>query len=171
MNRSTLLNQAQAFFCRGMTTDSYASGAPPIGTAGLPKWKGYLYREGDFRLEDTYYVHPSSSKSVGMTRIWCRGEMVWHMSYGGYYAKEATPCLKAALMENYRRGIFLAGRGRDLYQLGNCRYIIRPGAHRSFERFSAQESVVRINAEARDPREPSDTTALGGHEVWGMALV
>src|SRR3989344_758898 len=160
MDRNKLLAEAEALFCRGMATDSYASGAK----AGLIEywagWKGYEYREGDFKLVDMYMVDPDTKKSGGHTHIHYQGRTIWMMSYGGFYKKEAIPCLKSALMANYTKRIFNAGRGQDGHVVGGFRYNIRDRGESSFERFAAHESVRPV--EARGYLASED-----GHDVWG----
>ena len=166
MDRNALLAEAQAFFCRGMATGSYASGAKAIPLSGDADWKVFEHynRGRDWYLQDRYYVDPTTDKSVGETRIYYEHQLIWLMSYGGFYKKEAIPCLKAALMANYTKGIFNAGRGKDGYVAGGFRYNIRTQGENSFERFATHESVRPIRVRGYLASE-------GGHDVWGMALI
>ncbi|MES2203285.1 MAG: hypothetical protein V4474_03135 [Patescibacteria group bacterium] len=164
IERAVLLREAAVFFCKAMATDSYASSAEAHPIPEMPGWKGYEYREGDFRLLDAYFVHPDTKKSVGFTKIWYKRVLIWWMSYGGYYVKEAIPCLKAALLENYRNGIFNAGRARNGFRLGEYAYHIDTVGRSSFERFIAHEAIHPIKAVGFYPTE-------GGHDIWGMALI
>jgi hypothetical protein len=166
MERERLLEEAQAFFCRGIATDSYASGAKAAIISGSAEWKGYEYREGGFRLTDMYLVNPETKKSVGQTYILHDSKTIWIMSYGGFYKKEAVPCLKSALMESYLAGVFNAGRGRHMHRLGDCSYEI--SAQGTFEHFTARERVqCLVPREGRTPvYEPA-----GEHHMLGMALI
>ena len=170
MDRNELLAEAQAFFCRGMAK-GYAGGAKATLLSGDADWKVYERRNvgKDLYLQDRYYVDPATGKSVGETRIYYEHQLIWFMSYGGFYKKEAIPCLKAALMANYTKGDFYAGRGRDDYTQDRYLYMITTdNADKSgFERFFAREAVFR--AEIKDGIETP--VSLGGHEVWGMALI
>lgn len=172
MNRRKLLKESEAFFCRSMA-EGYAGGAAAMPLIEMPGWKGYVHVDGDWKLIDAYMVHPKTKKSVGHTYIWHQGTLIRCVSYGGFYQKEAVPCLKGALMYDYSRGIFNAGRGHNLYQVDNYRYIIRIDEPKPlrFVHFSAVESIVRIDREARDPRDPPETTPMGEHFICGMALI
>ena len=86
------------------------------------------------------------------------------MFYGGFYPKEAVPCLKAALMANYTKGIFNAGRGKDMYVKGDYIYMIAPQEPCSFERFFAREGI-------RNKSDDDGLKRAGGHKMWGMALI
>ncbi len=136
---------------------------------GMPGWKGYEYREAYFILRDRYTVHPETRKTAGYVEIVYQGVTIWFMAYGGFYKKEAIPCLKAALMATYTKGDFYAGRGRDGYVQYGYLYMIATGNDDrfGFERFFARERVFRsIEKDGVDVPE-----SLGGHEVWGMALI
>ena len=164
MNRKELLADAEKFFCHAMATDSYASGAKANPVERWLGWEGYEFRDGDFRLLDMYTVNPENRKSFGNTYIYYQSKTIWMMSYGGFYKKEAIPCLKAALMANYSRGIFNLGRGPGEYVDGDYVYLIGSGSASSFERFSAHEGI-------RHKAGQEKLENLGGHDVWGMALI
>lgn len=92
------------------------------------------------------------------------------MAYGGFYKKEATQCLKAALMANYTAGLFNAGRGSPvLYNM--YRYDIQIRTHeKGFGRFFAHESVGHsfyTTSGGGIPKWVND----GEHDIWGMALI
>ncbi|MSR70630.1 hypothetical protein EXS62_01160 [Candidatus Kaiserbacteria bacterium] len=166
MDREKLLAEAEAFFCRGMATDSYASGAKAHPVEDWLGWEAYEYREGDLRLVDMYTVDPDTGKSFGNTYIHYQGRTIWMMSYGGFYKKEATPCLKSALMANYTRGIFDMGRGQNGFADGAYIYLI--GSYNpscSFERFYAREGIRQHVPGGKE------LESVGGHEVWGMAVI
>jgi hypothetical protein len=169
MKRPMVLKQAAQVFCRGMMT-GYVVGAPTTPSHMIPGWKGYEYREDDFRLADIYTVS-QSGPSVGQTHLYYQGSLIWFMSYGGFYKKEAIPALKAALASTYSRSEFNLGRGPLVYRHENYEYILTPGDKQGFSRFSARERIVRIDKEAPDPHDAPDSTPMGEHEVWGMALV
>ncbi len=168
MDRDKLLAEAQAFFCRGMAT-GYAAGATATPVFGDTDWKRFGCREGDLLLEDRYYVNSSNAKSVGETRIYHASRLIWFMSYGGFYKKEAIPCLKAALMANYTKGEFYAGRGQNEYtQDGYLYMIVTDNSGRiGFDRFFAREAIFR--AGTKDGVEAP--IPFGRHEVWGISLI
>ncbi len=175
MDRNGLLKEAEAVVLRGLAK-GYAGGAKATPVPFRPGWKFINHDEDGWYLRDEYYVEPETGKSCGHTTLNRYVEdkiatLVWYMSYGGFYEKEAIPCLKAALMANYTKRIFSAGRGEDMHQVGNYRYIIRWRHTALFEQFSAHETIVRIDQDSKDPREPSATTNMGGHDIWGMALI
>lgn len=166
LERDNLLAEAQDLFCRGMAV-GYASGAPSGLVFGDTDWKMFGYREGDWRLEDRYYISPTTGKSVGETRIYFERQLIWFMSYGGFYKKEAIPCLKGALMANYKENVFNSGRGKNDFVDGEYIYIIASQGPCSFERFFAREGIRRVQS-AQAGTIPEHA---GGHDVWGMALI
>ena len=166
LKRAKLLIEAEHFFCRGMATDSYASGAKASAIEYWSGWKGFEYREGDFKLVDMYTIHPDSKKSGGHTHIHYQGKTIWMMSYGGFYKKDATSCLKASLLLNYGAGIFNFGRGKSMFRLEDYSYDI--SGQGDFNRFVANEHVQVLTP--RGDHTPTYEPA-GGHQVWGMALI
>lgn len=171
-DRQAFLKEAEAVVLRGLAK-GYASGAKATPVPGKPGWKYYEYAEGPWYLRDEYYVDPVSKKSCGYVVLEhdsaeYPNRLVWFMAYGGFYKKEAIPCLKGALMERYSAGVFNCGRGRLGYTDGTYVYAIQSQGKSSFERFFAHESVMLGTFRDYGGTYYEDA---GGHEVWGMALV
>ena len=172
LQRFSLLTEAHAVFCRGMAV-GYASGAKATSVPGKPGWKYYEYTEGPWYLRDEYYMDPDTGKSVGHVTLERRTEdgkflLVWFTAYGGFYKQEAIPCLKDALLSNYRRGIFNASRGPSRHIKGGYCYDIYPQGSCSFERFVAHES---IGHSVKQSGGGGVFAHDGGHDIWGMALI
>lgn len=166
-DRQAFLKEAEAAVLRGLAK-GYASGAKATPVPSKPGWKCYEYSEGLWYLRDAYYVHPVTGKSVGETRMhYCEHHLIWFMSYGGFYKKEAISCLKGALMANYQRGIFNAGRGKDGYQESGYRYGTLSYYTNSFERFFAHESVYSSKTQSGGG---TIIGSDGAHEVWAWRL-
>ena len=166
--REALLVAARWFFCDAMVL-GYASGAKATPVPGRPNGKYYEHANNLWYLRDEYEVDPVTKKSAGFTFIEYDQRRIWVMAYGGFYKQEAIPCLKAALMTNYTKGNFYAGRGRDGYVQYGYLYMIATGNDDrfGFERFFARERVFRsVEKDGVDVPE-----SLGGHEVWGMSLI
>ncbi len=166
--REALLVAARWFFCDAMSL-GYAFGAKATPIPGRPNGKYYEHANNLWYLRDEYEVDPITKKSAGFTFIEYDQRRIWVMAYGGFYKQEAIPCLKAALMANYTRGDFYAGRGRDGYKHGECLYLVAAGLNEQFgfDRFFARERIFR--AMEKDGVEVPEL--LGGHDVWGMALI
>jgi len=166
--RTALLISARLFFCDAMVL-GYAGGAKATPIPDRPNGKYYEHTEGPWYLRDEYEVDPITKKSAGFTFIERNHRRLWFMAYGGFYKKEAVPCLKAALMATYTKSDFYAGRGRDGYTQDGYLYMIatRNSDNFGFERFFAHEAVFR--AEIKEGIETP--VSLGSHDVWGMALI
>jgi hypothetical protein len=89
------------------------------------------------------------------------------MSYGGFYVKSSTSCLKAALLKNYCDGVFTAGRGKDGHEEGEYRYELRPIDECTFSQFCAHEQIVHTYRHGLHEK----LAIAGGHHIWGMALI
>ncbi len=170
-DRKAFLKEAEAVVLRGLAK-GYASGAKAIPVPGNPNAKYYEYTEGPWYLRDDYEIDPVTKKSIGRVRLEHTSDeypnrLVWAMSYGGQYEKDAVPCLKAALMANYEKGVFNFGRGLNEYVQGDYVYMIASMGPPTFEKFFAREGIVR-RVGSTDYEIPKH---VGGHAVWGMALV
>ncbi len=165
MDTPEILQHAKLFFFRGMLA-GYASGAKPEKVPGMPGFKQHVFMDGDWKLLDRWCVHSETQKSFGTTTIWLAGQPIWTMTYGGYYLKEAIPCLKKALMDAYRREQFWGGRGMAEYALTRCSstyYYLNEPKTITFSSFEGRESMRE--------QHDSGVTYLGSHKYWGMALL
>lgn len=110
-----------------------------------------------FVVEDRYWVG-NDDYSNGITLLRRNGTPVWAMSYFGRYDKEAIPCLKAALRQNYSNRIFFGGRGPEKFEsddgLVYTNSLEFPG---SFVFFSGREEI-------------RSRGLLGWHNYYGQLL-
>lgn len=121
-NNVGMARHALGHFLEAMKT-GYAN-TPAKGTiAEMPGSKTIEYRHGKWRVFDAYLVTPQSAYSGGSTIIWYGPVPIWMMQYLGHYDKEAIPCLKAALKENYQAGKFRGGRGPEWFVNDGYTYI------------------------------------------------
>ncbi|MBU0530951.1 hypothetical protein KJ910_00430 [Patescibacteria group bacterium] len=159
-----MLEEAEAFFFRCMA-QGWAAGKKArkhSDKSGFSFFR-FEFEDGGFALYDEWCVNDSSGMSSGTTTIWFACQVVWFMSYGGYYPKAASRLVKQALLEAYRARVFTGGRGPTHLVEGNLEYFNQqvPGA--SFEHFSGRERVV----DRSEPPSPE----IGFHDYMGLALI
>jgi len=154
-------NEIKRFFLKGML-QGWAAGAPAEEISGMPGYKGFTFREGDFLLTDAYCVNKDSRRSAGSVTVLFKDDPVWVLLFGGYYEKKAIPFLKRALLENYKAGIFLGGRGPAHFKEGSLVYrnTMREGDHSI--QFDASEFVIDSANYGR---------SLGYHVLHGIRLL
>ena len=113
MNREKLLKEAEKHFFEA-TRHGWVAGAkgtPVCDTLSMPGFKETIYEKSGFHVRDRYIVSSLGGKSFGTTTVSYLLNVVWVMSYGGYYPKDVIPFLKQALMAAYEKSEFLGGRG------------------------------------------------------------
>ena len=151
-------DEAEALFFKAMQF-GYASGAEPQRDRPHLGWKLLEYKKKDLYLIDMWHTTPRSYYSSGVTTISHNGVVVWVMHYGGWYAEEAIPTLKAALHFAYSQNMFRGGRGPKFFQNGQYTYRNKPNSMR-FVCFSGQEEVY-----------DSSGTQLGNHWYHGQWML
>lgn len=126
---------------------------------------------GLYIVEDEWDTNPESNFSGGATRIFLTTGTewfpVWRMSYQGLYPESAIPFLKRTLRKNYKKKIFLGGRGPKnvvtsimLYQNS-----LRDDSPKlGFAEFAGEEKIYRR-------AERFSYECLGYHKYFGMALI
>ncbi|MFA5173233.1 MAG: DUF5680 domain-containing protein [Candidatus Paceibacterota bacterium] len=162
MNREKILEGAKEFFFEGMLARYFGhrDGKKITKIESSDGCNDIVFRDGDFKVVDRFYITPDSDFSAGTTTIFFENKPVWWMAYGGCYPAEAIAFLKMALKENYERGTFLGGRGPKLVEEEN--FVYRNEVRMSdFKIFNGRESIVDLEAEKE----------LGFHEYFGMALI
>jgi len=161
MDQEEILRQAKAFFFQAMREGYAKEGQTKETPPEIPGCKVITFAQGDFRLEDRYFVAGYSDKSYGTTTIWYRDEVVWMMQYFGKYEEEAIPFLKEALMAAYEIDQFAGGRGPEEYRRGTLSYVNTVQLSQ-FERFEGKEEIWDLAQHGK---------ARGWHEYHGMALI
>lgn len=103
---------AERFFYEAMLA-GYADSTKKSATGDIPGERTFKYDNSrDLRLVDTYFVTKRTGVSGGSTFIYSlQYGPLWLMQYIGTYAKEAIPCLKAALSKAYAAEQYIGGRG------------------------------------------------------------
>lgn len=110
------------FYFRAMSgSHSYAGGGKPETVPNKPGWKRFVVREGVaitgtsvWILTDEYWAN-ETGEFFGTVTITYGGGLVFYKHYGGNYKPETIPCLKAALLDAYRKQTFNGGRGGDKF--------------------------------------------------------
>ncbi len=154
-------SEARKVFFEAMQV-GYASKTPPGRMQELPGAKIIPFRKGKWEVRDFWIPTGWSDYSIGMTVIYYGGEMVWNMSYEGWYSKEAIPLLKRAIGSNYRRKAFNGGRGPDRFTLGK-RFYRNTVVESNFEYFWGKETIHR--------RDRSEDVLEGTHSYRGRWLL
>lgn len=118
----------ESFFCRGALA-TYAGNAEPILSPLSPGAKIYIYTEEDLQYTDVYYAHRTGDDGLinlsgGQTAITFGQIPLWQMSYDGWHLRldGVKEFLIEALCENYKKGVFLGGRGPESYQPEGSRF-------------------------------------------------
>lgn len=147
----------QEFFLE-MATDTYASGAKAARIPERPWEREFRRERGELTYIDRYVVN--GEYSGGSTVILVEGVPAWLMQYHGW-CKDDDPVvlnvLKAALLENYRRGVFFGGRGPKRWdqQVGDRAFSYGNNPEGGFTDFRGGEGI--FDKEAYDRLRPSDT--------------
>lgn len=160
MDRAKILKETKSFFFRAMREGYAKEGQVKVTPPDFPGCKVITFEEGDFKLEDRYFVTGYSNKSYGTTTIWYKGQIVWMMQYLGEYKEDAIPFLKEVLIAAYTIDQFVGGRGPMDYRRGTLSYV-NTGAG-GFERFEGKEEIWDMAQHGK---------SLGWHEYHGMALI
>lgn len=134
------------FFCRAMLV-GYAGGNEPTPDTTEPGigWKYHDYYEGKLALRDKWLARPGSDFSTGYTTIYLESVPVWYTSYSGWYRASAIAFLRAAMTQNYEQGVFLGGRGPDMFTQHPLAY--RNSSRGEFSDFHGIESVWNIETQ------------------------
>jgi hypothetical protein len=153
------LNEIKEFFFKAML-HGWVSGAKPQPVDGLPRFVGYDFTDGKFRLVDVYSKVPFlSTASAGSTIIWLDDTPVWTMTYAGNYVKAAIPILKEVLRQTYQLRMFCGGRGRTIAN-ADWAYMNDPFPN-DFRSFAGTEKISIDKAPG----------LLGTHQYSGLSLV
>lgn len=115
---------------------------------------------GDFKVVDRYYITPNTNRSAGTTTISFKGQVIWYMSYLGFYDERAIDLLKQTLRMAYRGKLFNGGRGMEWLKSDTMAYTNQI-ERRSFCDFKGREEV-------KDSRSGE---LLGYHEYAGLSLI
>ena len=113
------------FFFEAMQR-GWASGVKFATSFEMRGWKEKLWSYSSpnpkfigLTMEDRYQTFGYSRTGYGVKTIFLNSQPIWYMTYGGWYVKEAIPFLKRTLMWNYTQGVFLGGRGQDVFLKGS----------------------------------------------------
>jgi hypothetical protein len=156
------IEQLQEFFFQAALVTWAGNGEKTI-IPDLPQAKVFVYKDGEFRYVDLYYVSAWGQQSFGQTTIWYDGTPVWGMQFGGYYPEDVIAFLKAALQETYKQRLFCGGRGNTRFEQGNLLYTNRP-APNDFTDFAGIEGIFR-----KDSNEKLQI--IGRHWYRGYSLM
>lgn len=160
LTRNEILEEAEQIFLRFMA-QGWPSGAEPLL---LEDKTGFLFKQGAFTFLDQWEVNESSGHSADTITIYYQGQLIWFMSYGGYYPKEASTLVKQALLEVYQRYQFVGGRGPTHYASGHLEYFNQVDPmFQGFKCFSGRDRVI-------DRSQPSNPE-IGWHKYMGIALI
>lgn len=147
-------------FFRAMQ-DGYANPNVQKGTIiELPGSKTITFVLGDFKVVDCYFTNSHGNHSAGSTHIWCEGQLVWTMSYQGWYQEEVVPFLKKALRQNYDIGFWNGGRGPSFFADDGMTYFNNVNSPNEWKHFHGKEMVYDRNGQL-----------AGFHEYQGVLLV
>ena len=138
----------------------YASEGSKTSIQELPGSKLITFADGPFKVVDFYFTNPNSIFSSGMTVIYYGRNPVWSMSYQGWYDKKDIPFLKEALLENYRNGVFVGGRGPERFEAEDGRLYINQPQGKGLKEFSGKEQIMGRTGEI-----------LGEHFYQGGLLI
>lgn len=122
----------------------------------LSSWSGwsgsnFLHAEGSLRFEGTLEttIEPKSKVLVTIrTSVSFKGTQIWFMRCNGYCKKRDLSCLRHVLLDAYRKGEFVGGRGETDHEHGFWAYRNRLSSGR-FEEFCGSEHVHRIPQKGR----------------------
>ncbi len=141
---------------------------------------GYAeFKRGLWRVSDTWIVG-TYGNSAGWTTMFWRERPFWNMQYQGCYRDEAIPFLKRALLENYRKRIFLGGRGPTKFEIREgfvaLRYENTPtrslrlsgGMASGFDQFYGEERITQLQHDVSDCGTTTRVLGLGRYQ--GMRL-
>lgn len=143
----------------------YASKKPEVtAIKELPGSKVIEYRDDPWRVVDMYFVVPNSNDSGGTTLIYYEDTPVWIMHYAGYYPQEVIPFLKSALLTQYQKREFIAGRGPELYENKKYSYM-NWRADSNFGSFYGNEEIEKY-----DHKQGIGET-VGEHHYHGRLLI
>lgn len=113
---SELLFEMTAFFLKA-AGECYAGKGQKTTITELPGSKVYTFDDDPFLYKDVYYTN--GENSGGQTTLFHDGTPVWLMQYQGW-CKDDDPqtiaLLKAALTENYSKGVWRCGRGPSTFR-------------------------------------------------------
>jgi len=139
------LKEIQGFFFEMMLA-GYASGKEPESFIRFPGHRGakrISYQEtGGWNVTDEWEPTNSGDGSKGTTTIYKDGYPVWEMHYWGEYPKKCIPFLKLAIANNYKKQIWLGGRGPYEFADKDWLYHNSPAGKHSFLNFHGHEFIV-----------------------------
>jgi len=130
----------QGAFFRAMR-EGYATGVLKTSIQELPCSNLITYDEERFKVVDFYFTNSGSAFSSGMTIIYFDGKPVWSMAYQGWYEQHDISFLKQALLDSYRKGHFIGGRGPARLEAEDGRAYINQ-FEGSFAEFSGEEQIL-----------------------------
>ncbi len=156
------VEEIQSMFFEAMLHGWAAGASPEVLPDGSEQ---YVYpppeEKSDWQVTDRYWVNAGEKYSWGYTLITYRGQPVWHMSYWGWYEKEAIPFLQECLLENYRAGVFHGGRGANCEQVDSGLAYYNYDCKGDFSEFKGREKIAM---------ESAKITELGTHSYQGGLL-
>ena len=132
---------------------------------GIPGSKLIKYRDGHWRVLDTYSTTKESGYSGGTTYIFYFATLVWMMQYWGMYPEHLTPLLKEALRTTYEKRVFYGGRGPKEYDFPKAQGL-RYKNHvvdSRFTHFHGEETIA--------PRLEEDDINFGFHRYHGGLII
>jgi len=147
----------QEFFFTAMISGYAKSSLPAVGMY-MPGYNSLTYSSGDLMLIDQWATYKSSDRSSGSTTIYKDNQPIWVMSYEGHYPEDALPTLKAALHINYKKKVFLGGRGPAIVNIAGYHYSNQIG-NNEFTDFDGAEYIHR------------GQLYVGSHSYRGQSLV
>lgn len=133
-----IVDEVQEFFFECMLK-GWAKGAAAQPVLGKPGYKQIEFESGGWRLVDEYCTTTGSHHSAGTTTIWVAGHVAWVMQYQGWYTKEGSKVVKAALFEAYSKRLWFGGRGPAEFQMGDVQYVNESSGN--FEKFDGFEAA------------------------------
>lgn len=148
--RTMILNGAKEIFFMALLA----------GYASNKKTNGVPFVHGKYRLIDKWETNDFSDGSAGTTMILFDGQLIWWMSYGGAYPKEAISFLKEALAAAYKKSMFFGGRGPDRFERAGKFLYLNNFEGILFENFSGIERIFN-----------EDAVEIGSHRYMGHALI
>lgn len=150
-------NIKQVFF--DAMKKGYANGAQGAPIISIPGSTKVEFKSNHWRVIDMWVTNVKSHRSTGQTLIYYNKDLVWHMSYEGWYEKSVLGFLKNALYHTYKSGEFFGCRGPVTHQEPFGGFVYSNSWKGDFSEFSGFEKIRR-NAYP-------DSEVLGTHSYRG----